>query len=85
MIRLDRLVINATELEGSFDFTLKWTADAIGSSSSPTESLSPSAPAPDSPPIFQAVQEQLGLRLVPKTMPLDMLVLDHANKVPTEN
>ena len=37
------------------------------------------------PSIFTAVQEQLGLRLEAQKVPVEMLVIDHVEKVPTEN
>lgn len=41
--------------------------------------------ADSAPTLFTAVQEQLGLKLDPKKAPLDMLVIDHIEKTPTEN
>lgn len=41
--------------------------------------------ADSAPTLFTAVQEQLGLKLDPKKAPLDMLVIDHMEKTPTEN
>jgi uncharacterized protein (TIGR03435 family) len=35
--------------------------------------------------LFQAVQQTLGLKLDPKKAPVDMIVVDSANKVPTDN
>jgi uncharacterized protein (TIGR03435 family) len=35
--------------------------------------------------VITAIQDLLGLRLEPKKGPLDMLVIDHAEKIPTEN
>ena len=35
--------------------------------------------------LFQAVEEQLGLKLVPKKGQIDILVIDHIEKEPTEN
>ena len=37
------------------------------------------------PTLIVAVQEQLGLKLESKKGPVDILVIDHAEKVPTEN
>ena len=37
------------------------------------------------PSVFTAVQEQLGLKLESKKSPVDVLVIDHAEKVPLEN
>jgi len=46
---------------------------------------SPDGPGAGGPTIFSALQEQLGLKLEPKKGPVDILVIDSANKVPTEN
>ena len=41
--------------------------------------------ADSAPTLFTALQEQLGLKLDPKKAPLEMLVIDHIEKTPTEN
>jgi len=47
---------------------------------------SPRTEVQETPPaIFAAVQEQLGLRLEPRKAPVDLVVIDHLEKVPTEN
>jgi uncharacterized protein (TIGR03435 family) len=39
----------------------------------------------DSPDIFGAVEQDLGLHLEPGRAKLDMLVVDHADRVPKDN
>ena len=69
-----RPVVDQTELKGAFDFTLEWT---------PEESKSTSADA--GPSLFTALQEQLGLKLQTHKLPVDILVVDHMERTPTEN
>jgi uncharacterized protein (TIGR03435 family) len=40
---------------------------------------------PDAPNIFVALQEKMGLKLEPRKAPADIIVVDQAEKVPTEN
>jgi uncharacterized protein (TIGR03435 family) len=63
----DRPVVDATGLIGSFDLQLKWTPDA---GSGPANGGS----------LFTAVQEQLGLRLEPRRAPINVLVLESAER-----
>jgi uncharacterized protein (TIGR03435 family) len=42
--------------------------------------------APDyGPDFFRALQDQLGLRLEQRKAPVEILVVDHIEKTPTEN
>lgn len=70
----NRYVVDKTGLSGRYDFELHWTPD-----NTPADS-----PLAGGPSIFTAVQEQLGLKLEPSTAPLDILVIDSAQK-PTPN
>jgi len=45
----------------------------------------PAGPADSGPNLVTAVQEQLGLKLESKKGPLDLIVIDRIEKVPTEN
>lgn len=73
-VRLGRPVVNKTGLDGVFDFTLDWT---------PENSTQSAADA--HPPVFVALQEQLGLKLESQKAPVEVLVVDRVEKIPTEN
>jgi uncharacterized protein (TIGR03435 family) len=83
---LDRPVIDKTAITGQFAIHLVFSPDDSGTPRPATED--PGAPAavrtPDAPGIFQAIQEQLGLKLVPAKGPVDVLVIDHIER-PTPN
>jgi len=79
---LSRPVLDKTKLGGEYDFDLTYTPDETlrhgpGDPDAPAASI-------DTPSIFTAVQEQLGLRLKPAKAPVDLLVIDHA-ELPAEN
>ncbi len=65
----DRLVIDRTALSGLFDIDLTWAVEAAAGD-----------PSTDAPSVFTAVQEQLGLKLEPAKAPVDVLVIDRAEK-----
>jgi uncharacterized protein (TIGR03435 family) len=72
---------DATGLTGKYDYTIFWSASA-------TSAVMRGAPAtdePDGPSIFDAVQDQLGLKIEKRKGPVQMLVVDHVEKKPTEN
>ena len=71
---LDRPVSDATGLKGGYEIALTWVPDD-----------SPAASDGTGGSIFTAVQEQLGLKLEPQKASVEMLVVDRAEKVPTEN
>ncbi len=77
-------VVDKTGLDGKYDFTLEYA----GRRNSPGGAFPP--PLPDgetdtAPNIFDAVRQQLGLVLKEGKAPIDVLVVDQADKVPTEN
>ena len=83
---LDRPVIDKTGIPGQFAIHLVFSPDDSGTPRPATED--PGAPGavrtPDAPGIFQAIQGQLGLKLVPAKGPVDVLVIDHVER-PAEN
>jgi hypothetical protein len=67
-------VVDQTGLAGDLEVNLVWTPD--------------DRPIPDDergPSVFTAVEEQLGLKLVSRKGPMEVLVVDRAEKTPTEN
>jgi uncharacterized protein (TIGR03435 family) len=88
---VDRPVIDKTGLKEAFDFTLELSMQDMAGARGAVVMHGgggPSAgPAPDSAPtgsLFSSMQ-RLGLKLEAKRAPLDLLVIDSAEKVPTEN
>jgi uncharacterized protein (TIGR03435 family) len=84
--QLGKPVIDATDLTGRYDIGLYWDAGATGplDAGAPGGAQTPVAPDPG-PTLIQAVQDQLGLRLEPKKGMVEVLVVDHAEKIPSEN
>jgi uncharacterized protein (TIGR03435 family) len=73
---LDRPTVNKTGLTGRFDFDLEWAQDETQYGGEV-----PKAPEDSqSPPLFRAMQEQLGLKLVPTKGPVSAMVVDGAEK-----
>ncbi len=92
--QLNRPVVDKTGLTGKYDFNLEYTPDLSGLRLPPGAALGPGPgpiPAPGdnaSEPgsnLAAAVQQQLGLRLVGSKAKLDVVVVDKAERVPTEN
>jgi uncharacterized protein (TIGR03435 family) len=69
-------VINQTGLAGEYKVELFWSTESLDARGTASE------PRPD---LIQAVQQQLGLQLVKKREPLEVIVVDRCDRVPTEN
>jgi uncharacterized protein (TIGR03435 family) len=91
-------VLDATGLEGGYDFTLSFSAvgltqAALGGPRGPGEPGSPppadTAAVASEPTgavtLFEAIEKQLGLKLEATKRPVPILVIDHAEQKPTEN
>jgi uncharacterized protein (TIGR03435 family) len=68
--QLGGVVTDDTGLRGRFDFRLEWSYDSEAETSLPS--------------IFTALKEQLGLRLVSRKGPVEVVVIDRIEK-PSEN
>ncbi len=73
----DRPVVNETELEGKWDFILSWTPDESQFQGVGMKVPPPSDAADAPPPLFTAIQEQIGLKLEAGKAPVPVLVIDH--------
>jgi bla regulator protein BlaR1 len=79
---VDKLVVDQTGLDGTYDFTVEWNGRLPGAP--PPGAAAPSPPDPQGTTFLQAVRDQLGLRLVSTKAPVRMLVVDHVDR-PSEN
>ncbi len=70
--QLGKPVTDSTGLKGRYEFTLSWM------------SAIPAA-GEGGPDLFAAVQQQLGLKLEASKAPVEVLVIDHLEKDPTQN
>ncbi|HYL78960.1 MAG TPA: TIGR03435 family protein [Bryobacteraceae bacterium] len=67
-------VVDRTGLKGGWDFDIKWTGrGALARAGA------------DGISIFDAVDKQLGLKLQPEKLPVEVLVVDSVNERPTDN
>ena len=77
VFQLDHQVVDFTGLEGTFDLTLDWRPE-VTQAEQTTDNL-------DRPSVFSALKEQLGLALERRKVPLEVIVVDSAMRVPVEN
>ncbi|MGD1068537.1 MAG: TIGR03435 family protein [Bryobacteraceae bacterium] len=68
----DRPVVDMTGLKGTYDLTLEWITR-------------PQAEAGEDGPTMYVALEKLGLKLEARKQPMEILVVDHCEKVPAEN
>jgi uncharacterized protein (TIGR03435 family) len=80
---LGRTIVDKTGLTGNYDVSLEWTPDESQSAMLPPDVPKPVADG-SGPSIFTALQEQLGLKLESQKGPVEILVIDRAEK-PSEN
>ncbi len=71
--RVGKPVHDATGLKGKYDFTLRWMIDGSSNAENP------------GPTLMEALQEQLGLKLEAKKGSARIFVVDHLEKMPSEN
>ncbi len=92
-IVVGRPVIDKTGLKGTYDVMLAFSTEGMGpgpKGPAPGEGGGNPADAPrdsydSGPTIFTALQEQFGLKLESRRGPVDLLVVESVEKVPTKN
>jgi uncharacterized protein (TIGR03435 family) len=85
-VQLGKPVTNATGLEENYAIGIYWQAGSMRvAPPSPDGAGAAVAQEPDGPTFEQAVQQQLGLKLEAKKGPVDVIVVDHVEKIPLEN
>jgi len=81
--RLGRPVMDQTGIRGVFDIKLEWTPDPSQAKSPETNKETPAVESPSDssgPSIFTAVQEQLGLKLDARKVPVQIYTLEHIER-----
>jgi uncharacterized protein (TIGR03435 family) len=71
----ERPIFDRTGLSGQFETKLEWKVARQLQSKDDS----------DGPSLFTALEEQLGLKLEARKGPVDILIVDSAEKIPTEN
>jgi uncharacterized protein (TIGR03435 family) len=78
-------IADDTGLKAKYDYTLTFTG-GFGPSGPVASPLEAAVSEPSGlPDIFSALQSQLGLKLEPKKVPVEIFVVDHMEKAPAEN
>ncbi len=75
--RMDLPVIDMTGLKATYNVTLDWVPESKDKVNDPAIPVGVTLP--------DALQEQLGLKLENRKTPIDILIVDHAERVPTED
>jgi uncharacterized protein (TIGR03435 family) len=86
---IDHPVVDATGLEGGWDFAMGWTpkaqlqpAQTSNPNSDPAAGAEPAAPNTIS--VFEAMERELGLRLVKEKRSIPVIVVDHVDEKPID-
>jgi len=80
MIVLDRPVVNRTELTKRYDFMLTFTPDDSQFNGHPPPMPAKTDATETAPSLFEAMQNDLGLKLEAQKTDVDVIVVDHVEK-----
>ena len=77
---LDRPVVDQTGLAGKFDLNVTFSPDDSQFNGNLPPFAKPAEGVEPAPPLFEAIQEQLGLKLEAKKTQVDVIAIDHVEK-----
>jgi uncharacterized protein (TIGR03435 family) len=80
MLVLDRPVVDQTGVQGSFDFSFTFTPDDSLFNGHPPQTPAQIDTANAAPGFFEAIQQQIGLKLDAQKTPVDVIAIDHVEK-----
>jgi uncharacterized protein (TIGR03435 family) len=82
----ERPVVDMTKIEGMYEFDLVLSPDSLRGAGHPAAGASgPSEAASEGPGTVHEAVQRYGLKLAPRKAPMEMIVVDHIEKTPTEN
>jgi uncharacterized protein (TIGR03435 family) len=86
---IDHPTVDATGLQGGWNFLMGWTPKGLlqpAQAPNPNQSAGAAAEAsdPNGISVFEAVQKELGLKLVKQTRSIPVIVVDHVTEKPVE-
>jgi uncharacterized protein (TIGR03435 family) len=81
---LGRTIVDKTGLTANYDISVEWAPDEAQMAMLPPDAPRPPASDGAGPSIFTALQEQLGLKLESQKGPVEVFVIERAEK-PSEN
>lgn len=70
-------IVDRTGLTGKYDWSLDWTPLGMGMVTKGADNGTAANADADAPGLFTALEEQLGLKLVPDRGPVEVVVIDH--------
>jgi uncharacterized protein (TIGR03435 family) len=77
---LDRPVVDQTSLTGRFDFSVTFTPDDSQFNGHPPPFPKPAEGVEPAPGLYEAIQQQLGLKLSAEKTQVDVIAIDHVEK-----
>ena len=85
---IDHPIVDATGLQGGWNFAIGWTPRGLLQGAAPNANQPAGAMADATDPngisVFEAVEKELGLKLVKQTKSIPVIIVDHISEKPVE-